>query len=475
MSIQQRQELKQTQQLVMTPQLQQAIKLLQMTAVELTDYLATEVETNPLLEVEKPEGEESTAEITETTPASAGDEETPLDYDPSESFGGDSYQSPYQVRNHTDDDEEHFDRGFLQALSLRDHLEVQLRLEIPDARDQLIGSYLIDSLDDDGYFRADIAAIAKLLGADLAKVETVFKRLQGFDPAGVFARSIPECLALQLQAKGALTPAMQALCSNLELVARKDLPNLAKACGVPLANVAGLIAELKTLNPKPGHDFVQEPAVTVIPDLLLRKNKNGAYTVELNNEALPRVLINNHYHAQISKTAKSKQDVEFISQCHQRASWLVKALHQRATNVLKVASEIVRHQEDFFERGINYLKPLTLKDIAVAIGVHESTVSRVTTNKYIATPRGLFLLKYFFSNGINSSYAQDGIAAEALRNRIKAMIAAEKADGVLSDEDIAGLLKAQGIDIARRTIAKYRESLGIPTSSQRRRSISLTN
>jgi RNA polymerase sigma-54 factor len=293
--------------------------------------------------------------------------------------------------------------------------------------------------------------------------------LQRLDPPGIFARSLAECLALQLAERGRLDPAMQALLDRLDLLAKRDLAQLMKHCGVDAEDLKEMIAEIRALNPKPGSAFDQSLAQPVIPDILMRPQPGGDWIVELNSETLPRVLVNTRYYARVAKDARRKEEKDYLSERYQAANWLVKSLHQRATTILKVASEIVRQQDAFFRRGIQHLKPLILRDIADAISMHESTVSRVTTNKHMATPRGLYELKYFFTAAIASSGGGEAHSAESVRFRIKSLIDAETVEGVLSDDKLVEMLKAEGIDIARRTVAKYREAMKIPSSVQRRR------
>jgi RNA polymerase sigma-54 factor len=262
---------------------------------------------------------------------------------------------------------------------------------------------------------------------------------------------------------------MEALLAHLDLVARRDFNGLLKYCGVDSEDLQEMLGELRALDPKPAYRFEGAAAQPVTPDVLMRANPEGGWIVELNPETLPRVLVNNRYYAKVSKAAQSKDEKAFISENFQTASWLVKSLDQRAQTILKVSSELVRQQNAFFERGIQGLRPLILRDIAVAIEMHESTVSRVTSNKYIATPRGIYELKYFFTQAIAGADGGDAHSAEAVRHRIKALIDNEPPKKILSDDAIVDILKKDGIDIARRTVAKYREGMKIPSSVQRRR------
>ena len=326
-------------------------------------------------------------------------------------------------------------------------------------------------MDDAGYFRGDLSEIAERLGFPLEKAEQLLARLQQLDPAGVFARNLSECLALQLREQNRLDPAMQKMLDHLDLLAAHDLKKLKSLCGVDEQDLKDMIAEIRGLNPKPASDFEPLIVQTVIPDVLMRplpKSKGGGWAVELNNETLPRVLLNKKYYAEISQNARNPKDKQYISEQVSSAHWLIKAMHQRAETILKTASEIILQQENFFLYGVEFLKPLVLKDIALAIGMHESTISRVTTGKYIGTPRGVFELKYFFTSGVTND---DGaaVSSQSIKSRIEALIAAEKPDAILSDDDLVDLLKKEGIDVARRTVAKYREACKIPSSVQRRR------
>ncbi len=312
-------------------------------------------------------------------------------------------------------------------------------------------------------------ASPRLLGCEPARVEAVLARLQQFDPAGVFARSLPECLALQLRDRNRLDPAMQALLDNLPLLAARNIPALLRICRVDAEDMAEMIAEIKSLDPRPGLAFDPPLAQTVVPDILMRAQQDGGWIVELNSETLPRVLVNNSYYVRVSRATRSKAERDYLSERLQAANWMVKSLHQRATTILKVAAEIVRQQDAFFRRGVQSLRPLILRDIAEAIGMHESTISRVTSNKHMATPRGLYELKYFFTSSIPDASGGSAHSAEAVRHRIRRLIDGEPAAETLSDERIVELLQRQGVDIARRTVAKYREAMRIPSSVQRRR------
>ncbi|MBI3113760.1 MAG: RNA polymerase factor sigma-54, partial [Rhodospirillales bacterium] len=352
--------------------------------------------------------------------------------------------------------------------SLRDHLIGQLTMEIADPVDRLIGLHLIDILDEAGYVAGSLQTVAETLNCDIGRIEATLKKLQQFDPPGIFARSLAECLGLQLADRDRLDPCMQTFLDNLDLLAKRDFKGLAKACRTDAEDIADMIAEIKTLDPKPALAFDHGIAQPITPDVLMRPAPGGTWFIELNSESLPKVLVNNQYYARVSRQARSKQEKQYITEKFHSANWLVKSLHQRATTILKVATELVRQQNGFFANGVQYLKPLVLRDIADAIEMHESTVSRVTSNKYIATPRGIYELKYFFTPAIAGTGGHTH-SAESVRHRIKSLIDAEPAKKILSDDKIVDILKTEGIDIARRTVAKYRESMSIPSSVQRRR------
>ncbi len=498
MVISQRMELRQGQTLVMTPQLQQAIKLLQMSNLELQAYVETELEKNPLLERE--EGHDGPIHEVEAPPVSSGAVEA-LDVtlahggvDAPETFDNglenvyaDEARADLDNRKAADasggpidwsrarngaqmgEDGEGLEGTLTRPMSLRDHLMHEMPVLLTDPAERLIASHLIDEVDDAGYMRGEIAGIASRLAAPVETVEAVLQRLQKMEPSGIMARSLAECLALQLKDKNRFDPAMAALLANLDLLARRDLMGLMKLCGVDSADLADMIAEVKALNPKPGLVFEAAPIEAVIPDIFLRNDGHGGFLVELNADTLPRVLVNQRYHAAIHGQAKSREAKTYLSECMLSANWLVKSLDQRARTILKVATEIVRQQDGFFVHGVQHLRPLNLKHISEAIGMHESTVSRVTSNKYMSTPRGLFELKYFFTSAISASDGGDAHSAESVRHKIRELISGERPREILSDDRIVDILKEAGIDIARRTVAKYREALRIPSSVERRR------
>ena len=493
MALSQRLEIRQGQSLVMTPQLQQAIKLLQLSNIELTQYVEQELERNPLLERDESEavvGEER--DTPESTAVSEGETlDTTLsreDFSKGEDMDAErvdlyaedsstSGPSSTPLSDWTtlragpggDGDENALEGTLAQAASLKDHLLDQLSIAALDSERRLIGAALIDSIDEAGYLRGDLDDLAARLGATTQQVCEVLRVVQGFEPTGVAARSLAECLALQLREQGRCDPVMEIFLANLELVARRDIAGLCALCGVDSEDIADMIAEIRALTPKPGLAFGAEPVQPVVPDVFVREGPDGLWHIELNADTLPRLLINSRYSAKISASSRDKDAKNYVADCLNNANWLVKSLDQRARTILKVASEIVRQQDGFLTYGVRHLRPLNLRTIADAITMHESTVSRVTSNKYISTPRGVFELKYFFTAAIQAVNGSESHSAEAVRDRIREMIDNEGGMEVLSDDRIVSLLTADGVNIARRTVAKYREAMRIPSSVERRR------
>jgi RNA polymerase sigma-54 factor len=496
MALAQRLELKQGQSLVMTPQLQQAIKLLQLSNLELAEYVQSEIESNPLLERDDGEGnakEDSSAEAaddfgTESLESALGrdDFNTTRDLDVAEDdlYSDESRAeklaatAPGPSPSLTDwsrvgpggrpDGSDDYQDSRAAAPTLKDHLESQLSIAALPPSQRLIAVVLIEAVDESGYLRADLAETAERLGTTVEECETVLKILQGFDPAGVCARDLSECLAAQLVERDRYDPAMEKMLTRLDLVAKRDVASLAALCELDAADIGDMIAEIRDLTPRPGQSFGSEPVQPVIPDIFVKEGADGAWSVELNSDTLPRVLVNEHYFSEVTAASRSIEDKSYLNECLHNANWLKKSLDQRARTILKVASEIVRQQDAFLTSGVRHLRPINLKVVADAIGMHESTVSRVTSNKYMATPRGLFELKYFFTASIASADGGEAHSAEAVRDRIRELVENET-DNVLSDDKIVSLLSADGVNIARRTVAKYRDALRIPSSVERRR------
>ena len=488
MALTQRLELRQGQALVMTPQLQQAIKLLQLSNMELAEYVEQELERNPLLERdesdpspaenEKAEGTATGEETLESTLAREDfSKAEDIDAERCDVYAEDSGPSSVgptdwsKVRSGpvVDGDENALERALAPSETLKDHLLEQLSIAALDPEQRLIASALIEDIDEAGYLRADLDELAARLGATREMVEAVLAVVQGFEPTGVGARDLAECLALQLREKGRLDPAMQALVGRLDLVARRDVAALRVHCGVDADDIADMIAEIRELTPKPGLAFGTDPVQPVVPDVFVREASDGGWHIELNSDTLPRLLVNSRYYAKVSVSARDQDSKNYLADCLNNANWLVKSLDQRARTIMKVAGEIARQQDGFLTYGVRHLRPLNLRTIADAIGMHESTVSRVTSNKYVSTPRGMFELKYFFTAAIQAVNGGETHSAEAVRDRIREMIENEGSKDVLSDDRIVSLLTADGVNIARRTVAKYREAMRIPSSVERRR------
>ncbi len=461
--------LNQSQNLVMTPQLQQAIKLLQLNNIELGEFIEEELEKNPLLEKDdspqedkqEPPADDAVDAIEEAfaTPDSS-------DFDAGSAMNtGSGKDLKFELN------EDSFENRMSAEKSLREHLTNQLNMAFSDERDLVIGALLIDLLDENGYLRESPQTLIDRLGCSKGRIDKLLPRMKQFSPTGIFANDLSECLALQLEEQGNLDAPMKLFLDNISMLGDYDFKGLAEKCGVNDTYLMDMVEEIKRLNPKPASDFDHLVVQTAVPDVLMRrmpKNLGGGWRVEINSDTLPKVLVNQEYYTQISQGTNSKKDREYITTQLSSANWLVRAMDQRAQTILKVASELVEQQEAFFDYGIEFLKPLTLNDIAQEIEMHESTVSRVTTNKYIGTPRGIFELKFFFSSGL---MAKDGSthSSESIRARIKALIDAEDPNKILSDDKIVSILKSENIDVARRTIAKYRDTMHIGSSVQRRK------
>jgi RNA polymerase sigma-54 factor len=490
MALTQRLELRQGQSLVMTPQLQQAIKLLQLSNMELSAYVEQELERNPLLErddsASQGESEPDQAAAGEVAPdtleATLASEDfskaEDMDARQDDLYDGEAPATPNPMLadwstvksgQRFEGIDDGLESNLASGGTLKDHLLDQLSIAALSPEMRLIAITLIDAIDESGYLRVELAEIAERLGAPQESMEFVLAALQGFDPIGVGARNLAECLSLQLRAKDRLDPAMAAMVTHLDLVARRDVPALCTICGVDADDVAEMLVEIRSLTPKPGLAFGSEPVQPVVPDVFVREGPDGGWHVELNSDTLPRLLVNSRYYAKVCGNAREKESKTYLTECLNNANWLIKSLDQRARTILKVSSEIVRQQDGFLTYGVRHLRPLNLRTIADAISMHESTVSRVTSNKYIATPRGVFELKYFFTSAIQSVNGMESHSAEAVRDRIREMIENEPVLDVLSDDRIVALLTADGVNIARRTVAKYREAMRIPSSVERRR------
>ena len=430
MAVSPRIELRQSQSLVMTPQLRQAIKLLQMSNLELADFVAAAVEKNPLLEIAPP-------------PAA------PL---PTGARRGDSEGSYLDT--------------MADEVTLQDHLRAQIGTMHAGGDAVEAALILADELEDDGYLRVpleEVAARHRLRDRDL---RSGLKLVQACDPAGVGARTLKECLALQLRDRDRLDPGMATLVENLPLAARGARTELKTRCGVDDKDLDDMLAEIRALDPKPGLRFAPPRVEVAVPDVYVRRKPGGGWTVELNSDTLPRVLVNNVYAVRIGGDAAARA---FVSECSASANWLVRSLEQRARTILRVASALVEWQERFFEIGVAGLRPLTQRAVATRLGLHESTVSRVAAGKYLSCAHGCLDLQFFFTSAIQAVAGGEGYSSAAVQERMRALIRGEPPGRPLSDDKLVALLEAEGIDIARRTVAKYREGMSIPSSVERRR------
>ncbi len=478
MSLAPRLDLRQSQSLVMTPQLQQAIKLLALSNLELEGFIAEEIERNPLLETGREgEGLSDTPEPVETPVADAvsGEGEAALDTDIERERFDDELTGRAGMDGALgmagtggggiDGEGPDLDAFAAEDLSLHDHLMAQAGSALSGS-DLVIAAHLIDQIDEAGYLTVHLLDLADRLGVALARIENVLTVVQTFDPTGVGARDLAECLALQAKEADRYDPCMARLIDNLDLLARGEVKRLQRMCGVDDEDMADMIRELRGYDPKPGCRFGGEPPLAVTPDVYIAKTAGG-WAIELNQATLPRVLVNRSYYVELSGGQQDKASKAWLGEMLASANWLVKALDQRQRTIIKVATELVKQQEAFFVHGVSHLKPLTLKQVADAIEMHESTVSRVTSNKYLSCARGQFELKYFFTSAIQAADGGEAASALAVKAALKALIQAET--DVLSDDTLVELLQAKGFDIARRTVAKYREAMGIGSSVQRRR------
>lgn len=502
MSPSQRMDIRQSQSMVMTPQLQQSIKILQLSAFELTSYVDDLIEQNPFLE----KGEEAISEASDkeaeqqekqalleeresaVSPLVENSDDGWVDEAVSREVYSDdaSYQS--EISHHPDDYRLHyhdvgkgggsfsdsgsdmFENISQEEVTLREHIIQQIPGLFASNQSMIIGLYLVDMLDENGYIDIDFQEVASHFKCQEEEVEAVLECLQQCDPAGVFARSLSECLFLQLKDRNHYDPAIALCLENLSLLAKHEYDKLQRKCGVSREDLLDMCEEIKMLNPKPGGIFVKPATAILQPDMYIYQNPDGSWHVELNQQALPKVLVNRSYHAKVRQSTQAKEERKYFTDNLSDANWLVKALDQRANTILKVATEIVRRQEDFFRFGVKQLKPMVLADIAQAIEMHESTISRVVNGKYMSSPMGLLELKYFFTShvgGADSSKAE--VSSEAVKAIIKELIQNEEPANVLSDDRIVGLLEERSIKVARRTVMKYREALGLPSSFQRKR------
>lgn len=480
MTLRQRLELRQAQQLVMTPQLRQAIQMLQMSSLDLSAFLAQQIESNPLIafvEEGAADSRPAPAPAPATPPVDAeirrgdvGAVEAPFDTGRENLFDAGGEAAAFGRTGpggRADFETPDGEADQMSPVTLAQHVAGQLALARLDPLVRATAEALASDIDEAGYLRIDAREAAERLGVDIAVIDAAGAAIRACEPTGVGARDLAECLALQLAERDRLDPAMRALLDNLALLPTESAQRMAGLCGVDAEDFAGMLAELRALDPRPGLRFGASAAEPAAPDVLVSPDGAGGWRVELNPETTPRLLIDRSYAARIDGADRSTR--LYLAECAQTASWLKKSLDQRARTILSVSAEIVRAQSAFLERGVAGLRPMTLRDVAEAVGVHESTVSRVTANKFMFTPRGVFELKYFFTTAVGGAEGTEACSAEAVRARIRALVSGEPSDRPLSDDQIMALLKAEGMEVARRTIAKYRESLNIPSSVQRRR------
>ena len=484
-------DLRQSQSLVMTPQLQQAIKLLALSNLEIEAFIGDALDANPLLELgeatpaeaatpDDPEARRTTLEsspVDQLIGEGRGEEDRPLDLDRAaldrdRDTGDGEWGSDKRIV--MGDAGPDIDERADSEKTLAEHLHAQLGPAARDPQMAFIARYLIDQLDEAGYLQDSLREVAETIGVTPEQCEAALELVQSLDPTGVGARSLGECLALQAQEADRYDPCMAKLLDNLELLGRGELPRLKRMCGVDDEDFAEMLAELRGYDPKPGLRFARGGGDPVTPDILITPASAGSgWDVALNQATLPKLIINRSYYVEMRGACDDKAARGWLSEKLADASWMVKALDQRAKTILKVASEIVKQQDLFFRHGVSQLKPLTLRTVAEAIAMHESTVSRVTSNKYLTCERGTFELKYFFTSGVGAVDGEGGASASAVKAAIKTLIDAEDAKAILSDDTLVDLLKDKGFDLARRTVAKYREAIGLGSSVQRRRAKAL--
>lgn len=506
-TISQNLNIKQVQSLVMTPQLQQSLKMLELSTQDLVEYINQELEKNPLLEKEEylsnddeeivdlsesnlnseniiPQENKDTFEVASDRSSSENDSNI-KDYDSiwedridnlknnKEYTNNSSKSSEYQQGNVSGrehfDKTSYFEQTIAEEISFQFHIIDQINLEFSDNKDRLMAYQLLESLDSNGYVTTNLYELADKLSCHKELLDSILIRCQNFSPTGIFARNLKECLVLQIKDINRYDPIMEIMLDNLHLVADCDFKQLSKICKIRKDEVIEMCNEVRLLNPRPANIFNHDYTQLVVPDIFLRKNDKDEWKLELNTETLPRLLVNGEYYSQIKANASDEKEIKYISESFSSANWFIKAINQRAETILKVATEIVIQQEEFLDKGIMYLKPMIQSNIAEKLDIHESTVGRVTSNKYISTPRGVFELKYFFSSAIQGSMGNGDISNKAVKQVISELINKETIDNILSDDKISERLKSKGMNIARRTVSKYRKSLNIPSSTKRRK------
>ena len=470
-------DLRQTQSLVMTPQLQQAIKLLALSNLEIESFVAEALESNPLLEigeVRREAGEDPPDTAAAEHDAAPGpDGESALDIaqhalDPEAAPGDAGDWSRAAGSGGFDEELPDLENRMGDGPSLAEHLCEQIGALAHDSREALVAHRIIHELDEAGYLQATLRELADNLGVPLAEVERALELVQSLDPTGVGARNLAECLTLQAKEADRYDPCMARLLDHLDLLASGDIARLKRLCDVDDEDFADMLAELRGYDPKPGHRYGGSREAAVVPDVLVTAGDRGGWIIRINEASLPRLVVNRDYYVELKAGARDKASQSWLNEQLGEADWLIRALDQRQKTILKTATEIVKRQEGFFREGVSAMRPLTLREVAEVIEMHESTVSRVTSNKYLSCPRGTFEMKYFFSSGVAAADGE-GASSQAIKARIRALCDAEDVKKILSDEALATLLKAEGFDLARRTVAKYREAIGIGSSAERRR------
>ncbi len=481
MQITQNLKLKQSQSLVMTPQLQQAIKLLQLNNLELTDLVNKELEENPFLENESTEEivedfDENTSDLSDSFESGESLKDEPKIDDYENRWDIDSNHQSFNKNINSDstDAGSVVEQTLSERVSLKTILKSQAELEFELDTDKQISELLIDYIDPSGWITYSLDEISSFSGYELKKIEEVLLKMQSFEPNGVFARNLKECLILQLKNDEKLCSSKQILIENLELLGEGNLKELQKITNLKEDELRESIKCVRLLNPKPGTKYSEEYTNIFNPDVIVSKN-NENWEVELNDSTLPKVTVNQEYINEIESLNCSDTDKKYINENLNSAKWLIKAIQQRNMTTLKISAEIVNQQKLFFEKGKKYLKPMILKDVAKKINMHESTVSRVTSEKLMLTPRGIFEMKLFFSASIGSTSEGESHSAASVRESLKKLISNEPMNSPFSDEILVDKLQSQGISLARRTVAKYRELLNIPSSSIRRRMMKIQN
>ncbi len=493
MALSPRLDLRQSQSLVMTPQLQQAIKLLALSNLEIEAFIGDALEANPLLEAgsvtreDAGEGEADDIPREEFTAdqligQTQGEVEKPLDIDiASIDRDRDTGDGDWGAAGaHAGDTSEYTGIEAMSSpeITLAEHLGGQVGAVAGDQREEFVARHIIGLLDEAGYLGFDLAEVAQDLGVGMAETQRALTLVQSLDPSGVGARSLSECLAIQARELDRYDPCMARLIDNLELVARGEFARLRRMCDVDDEDFTDMLGELRQFDPKPGLAFGSSAASAVVPDVLLTTAEDGDWDIRINEATLPRLIVNRPYYVELRDGSPDKQAHQWLREKLADANWLIKALDQRQKTILKTAAEIVKRQDGFFRRGVSELKPLTLREVAEEIDMHESTISRVTSNKFLHCDRGCFELKYFFTSGVGRTGEGadgEGASSEAVKARIKALIDTETIKTILSDQKLVDILKGEGFDLARRTVAKYREAIGIGSSAERRRAKKLEN